>query len=245
MDTTTVWTWEIHNGRPEETAQVPAADPLDAMQLYLQERPVPDGAHTFTVRPASAGCPFPEVTVEVRQADGGEAVMQPCADPVAWAEAAAAAAGKRLLAEQWRYLQGPIVVGSVAWTDTPEWLRLAIPKARLRQVLLEISGGAESAGLATLEEVAAYLLAASLDAPLSRDAAEVYFFAAGQVVVRYGLVADFAAFSEMLDGAARELSPYQVAEVLRPLQRRIRQSVVGHAPRAGRMKERAHAVPDN
>lgn len=245
MEQTQIWTWFVCDGRPDESVAVEAADPLLAMQLYLQEHPLPDGAHTFTVRPATGGCPFPEVTVEVHQdADGAAPILSPWADPVAWAEAMAAVAGRKLLVEQRRYLEGPIIVGSSSWTDTPEWLRRAIPKARLRQVLLELAGRAQFEGLATPEEVAAYLMAASFDAPLSRDAAEVYFSVAGQVVVQYGLVESFAAFSEMLDGAARELSAYQQSEVLRPLARRIRQSVAGHAPRAGRSKEKARDQHD-
>lgn len=237
------WTWEIR--QPDgEAALVRAPGPLEAMRLYLQEHAAPEGApHAYTVRPACAGCPFPEVTVEVRWGNDGKPALQPWADPLEWAEAVAAAAGKKLLAEQRRYLQGPIIVGSNFWTDIPEWLCLAIPKARLRQVFLELTGaeGAEIAGLATIEEVAAYLMAASLDAPLTQDAAETYFYATAQVLALHGMVESVEAFWNMLDGGMsgntnHELTEYQQMEVLRPLQRRIRQSVAGHAPREGKRK---------
>lgn len=236
MDTTTVWTWEIHDGRPDETAPVQAADPLAAVQLYLQAHSLAAGEHTLTVRPAAAGCPFPEVTVEVQPGADGQPVVQPWADPVEWAEVLAAACGRKLRAEQRRYLEGPLVVGSPFWTDTPEWLRRAIPKARLRQVLRELAGTVEYAELATLEEVSAYLMAASFDAPLNHNAAAVYFWVAAQVLVQYGMVDSLESYWDRLDSGVlgtshRELSEYQQSEYLRPLQRRIRASVVRHAPR--------------
>lgn len=238
VDKEILWTWYVSDGRPDEGAPVRAADPLAAMQVYLDAHGDDlAGEHAFTVRPINLPCPFPEVTVEVRRQAGGALTWAAAADPVAWAEAAAHIAGKKLRAEQRRYLRGPIVVGSSSWTDTPEWLRRAIPQARLRQVLREVYGQ-EPAGRATLEEVTAYLMAASLEAPLNRDAGEVYFWAAGQVLVQHGMVAAdaFSFFWDHMgkrDGSPR-LTDYQISEFLQPLQRHIRQSAARNAKETNR-----------
>ena len=93
-----------------------------------------------------------------------------------------------LTAEQRRYLSGPLVLHNSGWADTlPGWLVEVIPLARVAQVAAEVAGEVDP-GLATLEEVCAYLYTASLAFPLHRDYAEVYVWATAQVLARQGRV---------------------------------------------------------
>ena len=142
-----------------------------------------------------------------------------------------------LTAEQRRYLSGPLVLHNESWADTlPDWLRQVIPAARTAQVMAETTDEVEP-GLATLEEVCAYLYTASLAFPLHRDYAEVYVWATAQVLARQGRAASVEAVFEMLGEAGarfQSLTADQECEVLRMLQRDIRRSVVRHS--AGRLR---------
>ena len=81
------------------------------------------------------------------------------------------AAAVQLTAAARRYLNGPLVVGSHSWGDMiPAWLRDAIQVARLGLVM------ASETELASEEEAVAYLMAASLEAPLAHEWAERYFW---------------------------------------------------------------------
>jgi len=137
-----------------------------------------------------------------------------------------------LTTEQRRYLSGPLVLHNPGWADTlPGWLVEVIPVARAAQVAAEVAGEVEP-GLATLEEVCAYLYTASLASPLHRDYAEVYVWATAQVLARQGRAASVEAVFEMLGevGARYQiLTPYQERDVLRPLMRDIRRSVARHS----------------
>ena len=82
-----------------------------------------------------------------------------------------------------RYLAGPLIVGDPAWgRDTPAWLSEAVQVARLGLVL------AGEHDHASEEEAVAYLLAASLAAPLHADWAALYFWVAARVLARWGKV---------------------------------------------------------
>ncbi len=136
-----------------------------------------------------------------------------------------------LTAEQHRYLSGPLVLHNESWADTlPDWLRQVIPAARTAQVMAETADEAEP-GLATLEEVCAYLYVASFVFPLPRDYAEVYVWVTAQALVRQGRAASAEAVFEMLGevGLGRTLTAYQEREVLRRLQSDIRHSVARHS----------------
>jgi hypothetical protein len=58
--------------------------------------------------------------------------------------------GRKLRADEARYLAGPVVFHPGGWDDTlPEWLRMAVPKGRIAQIYdegLVLSGGGEAAG---------------------------------------------------------------------------------------------------
>jgi len=140
-----------------------------------------------------------------------------------------------LTTEQRRYLSGPLVLHNESWADTlPDWLRQVIPAARAAQVMAETADEAEP-GLATLEEVCAYLYTASLAFPLPHDYAEVCVWATAQMLAKHGRATSIEAVFEMLGevGARfQSLTHYQEREVLRVLQRDIRRSVARHA--AGR-----------
>ena len=82
-----------------------------------------------------------------------------------------------------RYLAGPLIVGDPAWgDDTPAWLRDAVRIARLGLVL------AGEHDHASEEEAVAYLMAASLAAPLHPDWAALYFWVAARVLTRWSKV---------------------------------------------------------
>jgi len=124
-----------------------------------------------------------------------------------------------------RYLAGPLIVGDPAWgRDTPVWLCAAVRIARLGLVL------AGEHDHASEEEAVAYLMAASLAAPLHADWAARYFWVAARVLARWGKVSQEADFWQMIDAAApqRTLRPDQEDD-LRRLLRDIRRSVERHA----------------
>ena len=124
-----------------------------------------------------------------------------------------------------RYLAGPLVVGDSAWgVDTPAWLRVAVRSARLGLVL------AGEHDHASEEEAVAYLMAASLAAPLRSDWAEIYFWVAARVLARWGQIGQEEDFWQLLDAAApsRTLRLGQEDD-LRRLLGDIRRSVERHA----------------
>jgi len=141
------------------------------------------------------------------------------------------AAEQRWTAGDRRYLVGPLIVGDPAWgDDTPAWLRAAVRIARLGLVL------ASEHDHASEEEAVAYLMAASLAAPLHHDWTALYFWVAARVLARWGKVGqeeDYCAkhsFARMIDAAApqRTLRPDQEDD-LRRLLRDIRRGVERHA----------------
>jgi hypothetical protein len=130
-----------------------------------------------------------------------------------------------------RYLAGPLIVGDPAWgSNPPAWLSDAVQVARLGLVL------AGEHDHASEEEVVAYLMAASLAAPLHPDWAALYLWVAARVLARWGKFGqeeDYCAkhsFARMIDAAAlqRTLRPDQEDD-LRRLLRDIRRGVERHA----------------
>ena len=124
-----------------------------------------------------------------------------------------------------RSVAGPLIVGDPAWgRDTPVWLSDAVQVARLGLVL---AGEHEHA---SEEEAVAYLMAASLAAPLHADWAALYFWVAARVLARWSRIGQEEDFWRMIDAAApqRMLRPDQEDD-LRRLLRDIRRSVERHA----------------
>jgi hypothetical protein len=135
------------------------------------------------------------------------------------------AAEQRWTAGDRRYLVGPLIVGDPAWgRDTPAWLSDAVQVARLGLVL---AGEHEHA---SEEEAVAYLMAASLAAPLHADWAALYFWVAARVLARWGKISQEGDYWLMIEAAApqRTLRPDQEDD-LRRLLRDIRRSVERHA----------------
>ena len=135
------------------------------------------------------------------------------------------AAEQRWTAGDRRYLAGPLIVGDPAWgSDTPAWLHAAVRIARLGLVL---AGEHEHA---SEEEAVAYLMAASLAAPLHHDWTALYFWVAARVLARWGKVGQEEDYWRMIDAAApqRTLRPDQEDD-LRRLLRDIRRGVERHA----------------
>ena len=124
-----------------------------------------------------------------------------------------------------RYQAGPLIVGDPAWgRDTPAWLSDAVQIARLGLVL------AGEHQHASEEEAVAYLMAASLAAPLHADWAALYFWVAARVLTRWSKIGQEEDFWQMIDAAApqRTLRPDQEDD-LRRLLRDIRRGVERHA----------------
>jgi hypothetical protein len=134
------------------------------------------------------------------------------------------AAEQRWTAGDRRYLAGPLIVGDPAWgRDTPAWLTDAVQIAQLGLVL------AGEHDHASEEEAVAYLMAASLAAPLHHDWAALYCWVAARVLARWGRVGQKEDFWRMIDAAApqRTLRPDQEDD-LRRLLRDIRRGVERH-----------------
>ena len=84
-----------------------------------------------------------------------------------------------------QYLGGANICGKTGWTDTtPQWLFRAIALSRLEQVCQELSQG-EIGYLATPAEVLTVIYSYSLEAPLGRDWADVYFWCCSKVIPRF------------------------------------------------------------
>ena len=124
-----------------------------------------------------------------------------------------------------RYLVGPLIVGDPAWgRDTPAWLSKAVQVARLGLVL---AGEHEHA---SEEEAVAYLMAASLAAPLHHDWAALYFWVAARVLTRWSKIGQEEDLWQMIEAAApqRTLRRDQEDDLHRLLCD-IRRSVERHA----------------
>ncbi len=124
-----------------------------------------------------------------------------------------------------RYLAGPLIVGDPAWgRATPAWLSDAVQVVRLGLVL------AGEHDHASEEEVVAYLMAASLVAPLHADSAALYFWVAARVLARWDKVSEEEDFWRMIEAAPsqRTLRRDQQDD-LRRLLCSIRRSVERHA----------------
>lgn len=125
----------------------------------------------------------------------------------------------KLRAADEAYLTGPLVCADSSWgADLPAWLRASVVIGRQAMV---VAGEQE---LAAQEEALAYLMTASLAAPLAREWAEIFFWLAAQVLPRWGNEIDVWA---ALGCPPVTLDRMQESD-LRRLQRDIRASVVRH-----------------
>ena len=144
------------------------------------------------------------------------AATEPLDDPdVIWS---------RFTAKQRQYLHGPIVQYRSGGWGFPIRLRALVPQARLLQVL----HGADDC--ASELEALGYLSTASLDFPLSYEWAQVFLWLADRVLSDYSLLPDEAAsVADVLGMNAISITRYEETEVLLPLRRWLRKTIVKHA----------------
>ncbi len=143
-----------------------------------------------------------------------------------------------LSADDRRYLAGPIIFHSGS-DECPDWLRAAIPAARLKHSLSAL--GREKR-LATLEEALAYLSSASLAFPLASEDAEVFFWLGQELIPQYGLAQDEPVWKSLGYHEPITLTPF-LAGQLDELRAKIRAAVIANAKRsihAKRQESQAH-----
>lgn len=129
------------------------------------------------------------------------------------------------------YFSGPIVLNDQAWRDTlPDWLSPAIYADRLSRVLQEYNQGIIGEN-ATPAEILAYLFPRVLDAPLADEWRRVYLWAGQSTLPRHNRMAldDFT--RQMNAGERVILTPDERLNLLDPLARKIRDSVIESAQR--------------
>jgi hypothetical protein len=144
-----------------------------------------------------------------------------------------------LCADDRRYLTGPAVFHP--GSECADWLRAAIPDARLRHILHAPEGEHH---LATLEEALAYLSSASLAIPLGSDDAEQFFWLSQELLPRYGLARDEPVWKSLGYEAPITLSRFQIDQ-LRDLRAKIRAAVIANAAIArmqGIRRNRQHST---
>ena len=100
---------------------------------------------------------------------------------------ALAAAAQALTLSEARYLRGPLIQPRLNGWDFPDRLRPIVPVARWLQILRGRHDEREH-DLASEEEAMGYLSCVSLDAPLDRDWAEIFFYLGEQVFPRWNMV---------------------------------------------------------
>lgn len=96
-------------------------------------------------------------------------------------ELLAFAAGKRLHPDQRRFLAGPIVLHTSPWNESlPDWLGASIGYDRLKIILEEIKTGQGPGWKIGPIEFTTLMYAASMDAPMRYEYAQIYMWAAAQ-----------------------------------------------------------------
>ena len=122
-----------------------------------------------------------------------------------------------------RYLFGPVIQFRSGGWPFPGTLLTLVRPARYVSIL----DGEED--LATELEALGYISTASLEAPLSREWAEIMFWLSDRVLHRWNLLPEQQSVWEMLGyEQPLELEPYVQSE-LRQLQRWLRKTIVKHA----------------
>ncbi len=128
-----------------------------------------------------------------------------------------------------RYLRGPIIQPRNTGWDFPDQLRGIIPAARWLQIMRGRDDEPEN-DLASEEEAVGYLSCVSLDAPLSRDWAEIFFYLGQQVFPRWGMIRGQTVHEALGLECPVTLNPMQLDD-LRRFRRWLRRKVEENAPR--------------
>ena len=96
-------------------------------------------------------------------------------------ELLAFAAGKYLHKDQRCYLAGPIVLHTSPWNETlPEWLGASLGYDRLKIIMEEIKTGQGPGWKIGPIEITTVMYAASMEAPMRYEYAQIYMWAAAQ-----------------------------------------------------------------
>ncbi len=161
-----------------------------------------------------------------------------------------------LTTSELRYLHGPITPALARYRtqcgasvqpkpngwDFPDRLRPIIPAARWLQIIRGRVDPREK-DLASAEEALGYLSCASLEAPLSRDWAEIFFHLGQQVFPRWAIGSDQPLAEALGLDIAVELSDQQSVD-LHHFRRWLRRTIETHAPREPR-PSRQHPSKSN
>lgn len=147
-----------------------------------------------------------------------------------------------LTTSELHYLHGPIIQPRSNGWDFPDRLRAIIPVARWLQVMRGRADPREK-DLASGEEALGFLSCASLEAPLSRDWAEIFFYLGQQVFPRWKIGGDQPLAEALGLDRPVELGDQQRVD-LHHFRRWLRRSIETHAPRTPR-PSRQHPSKSN
>jgi hypothetical protein len=155
--------------------------------------------------------------------------LPPDLDLAAWA-----AVVETLTVSETRYLHGPLIQPRFGGWDFPDRLRPIIPVARWLQVVRGRHDERER-DLASEEEAIGYISCVSLDAPLDRDWAEIFFYLGQQVFPRWNLINGQAVHSALGFDRLIVLHDQQLADLTR-FRRWLRRKVEEGAKRSTPVK---------
>ncbi len=156
-------------------------------------------------------------------------LLPPDLDLAAWA-----AIAETLTVSETRYLQGPIIQPHLGGWDFPDRLRPIVPVARWLQVLRGRHDERER-DLASEEEAIGYISCVSLDAPLDRDGAEIFFYLGQQVFPRWNLISGQAVHTALGLDRPIVLHDQQIADLNR-FRRWLRRTIEEGAKRSAPVK---------
>jgi hypothetical protein len=136
-----------------------------------------------------------------------------------------------------RYLAGPLVLHRSLWSDvTPAWLKVACVQDRFELILSEYKQD-QIGNYATPAEVLAYMMPATMEAPMHRDYVDLYIWVGNEVMKKHDRLPENGDnLYELIGGHPIEFST--VKHDFRDLSRSIRRSVVKHAAQQGWGKRR-------
>jgi hypothetical protein len=148
-----------------------------------------------------------------------------------------AAIAESLTVSETRYLHGPIIQPRLGGWDFPDRLRQIVPIARWLQVLRGRHTMREK-DQASEEEAMGYISCVSLDAPLDRDWAEIFFYLGQQVFPRWNLINGQAVHKALGLDRPIVLHDQQIVDLIR-FRRWLRRQVEEVAKRSAPTKRNA------
>ncbi len=146
-----------------------------------------------------------------------------------------AAIAEALTVSETRYLHGPLIQPRLHGWGFPDLLRPIVPVARWQQVLRGRHDEREK-DLASEEEAIGYISCVSLDAPLDRDWAEIFFYLGQQVFPRWNLISGQPVHSALGLDRPIVLHDQQIVDLIR-FRRWLRRKVEEGAQRSQSAKQ--------